>query len=172
MISGLGIDIYGGGVTTNDLNDADGGPNDVQNFPVLGSALTFGTTTTIQGRLNSIANSVFRVEFFSSATADGTTNPATTADNDYSAVIHQVLTFIPNGPLTQTVTVNVAGDSKFERNETFFVNLSGPPARRSRMARDWARSRTMTWHPPYHSARRIPCRKGMWRPMTARCRLL
>ncbi len=124
--SGLGIDIYGGGVTTNDLNDVDGGPNDVQNFPVLGSALTFGTNTTIQGTLNSIANSVFRVEFFSSATADGTTNRATTADNDYSAVINQMLTFIPNGPLTQTVTVNVVGDSKFERNETFFVNLSGP----------------------------------------------
>jgi Ca2+-binding RTX toxin-like protein len=59
-------------------------------------------------------------------TADGTTNPATTADNDYAAISNLVLTFVPNGPLTQTVTVNVAGDSKFERNETFFVNLSSP----------------------------------------------
>ena len=59
-------------------------------------------------------------------TADGTTNPATTADNDYSAISNLVLTFVPNGPLTQTVTVDVTGDSKFERDETFFVNLSSP----------------------------------------------
>ena len=59
-------------------------------------------------------------------TANGTTNPATTADSDYTAITNQLLTFVPNGPLTQTVTVNVTGDNKFERNETFFLNLSGP----------------------------------------------
>ena len=66
--TGIGIDIYGNGVTLNDLNDVDAGPNDVQNFPVLGSALTLGTHTAIQGTLNSTANSTFRVEFFSGAT--------------------------------------------------------------------------------------------------------
>src|SRR5213596_2817409 len=54
------------------------------------------------------------------ATADGT---ATTADNDYVAA-NGTLTFNP-GDTTKTITVNVNGDTKFESNETFFVNLSG-----------------------------------------------
>src|SRR5216117_358584 len=55
------------------------------------------------------------------ATADGT---ATTADNDYVAASGTV-TFAP-GVTSQPVTVTVNGDTKFESNETFFVNLSNP----------------------------------------------
>ena len=55
------------------------------------------------------------------ATADGT---ATTADGDYVAA-SGTLTFAP-GVTTQTVTVTVNGDAKFEANETFVVNLTGP----------------------------------------------
>src|SRR5438094_84363 len=55
------------------------------------------------------------------ATADGT---ATTADNDYVAASGTV-TFAP-GVTSQPVTVTVNGDTKFEPNETFFVNLSNP----------------------------------------------
>lgn len=233
--AGLGIDLVAAtdpasGVTPNDPGDADIGGNNLQNYPVI-TSVTTGGTTTINGTLNSTANGTFRVELFVSAAADpsgfgegqtylgfttvttdgsgngsfsfspavavpagqfitstatdaagntsefsgvrivtvqptlsindlslnegvsgitaytftvtlsanpssnvtvavntanGTTNPATTADNDYSAITNQVLTFVPNGSLTQTVTVNVTGDSKFERNETFFVNLSSP----------------------------------------------
>src|SRR5207249_1544242 len=54
------------------------------------------------------------------ATADDT---ATTADADYVAAAGTV-TFLP-GQTSQTVTVNVVGDTKFEPDETFFVNLSG-----------------------------------------------
>lgn len=68
---GLGIDIFGGGVTVNDLNDTDAGTNDIQNFPVITSGTTSGSTTTIQGTLNSTANSTFRVELFASVAADG-----------------------------------------------------------------------------------------------------
>src|SRR5205814_1811747 len=53
------------------------------------------------------------------ATADGT---ATTADNDYVAA-NGTLTFNP-GDTTKTITVTVNGDTKFESNETFFVNLT------------------------------------------------
>src|SRR5947208_11510433 len=53
------------------------------------------------------------------ATADGT---ATLADNDYQSASGTV-TFAP-GQTTQTITVLVNGDTKFEPNETFQVNLS------------------------------------------------
>ena len=76
----LGIDLVGGtetgGVTANDPAidmDSDTGANNLQNFPVLSTANVNGTQITITGTLNSTANSYFRVEFFASATADGST---------------------------------------------------------------------------------------------------
>ncbi len=56
-------------------------------------------------------------------TADGT---ATVADNDYVAN-SQMLTFAA-GVTTQTFNVTVNGDSKFETDETFTVNLSANSA--------------------------------------------
>ncbi|HEV7508501.1 MAG TPA: Calx-beta domain-containing protein [Thermoanaerobaculia bacterium] len=56
------------------------------------------------------------------ATADGS---ATAAGNDYVPA-SGVLTFVPGGPLSQTITVNVVGDLAVEPNETFTVNLSAP----------------------------------------------
>jgi serralysin len=50
-------------------------------------------------------------------------NTATTP-SDYTAIPLSTLTFISGGPLTQTVTVPVVGDTAVEPNETFFVNLS------------------------------------------------
>src|SRR3989442_1139701 len=61
------------------------------------------------------------------ATANGTTNPATsgaayTGSTDY---ITQTSTpSFPAGTTSQTVIVQVCGDTTFEANETFFVNLS------------------------------------------------
>jgi Calx-beta domain/Divergent InlB B-repeat domain len=55
------------------------------------------------------------------ATADGT---ATTADADYAAT-SGTLTFAP-GQTTRPLNVIVNGDTKYEANETFTVNLSGP----------------------------------------------
>ena len=55
------------------------------------------------------------------ATADGTA----TAGSDYTAAAGS-LTFPVGGPLTQTLTVQVIGDTAAETNETFFVNLSAP----------------------------------------------
>lgn len=63
--SALGIDLGGDGITANDLSDVDGGFNNLQNFPILSAARNFGTTTLIEGNLNSSPNMTFRVEFFS-----------------------------------------------------------------------------------------------------------
>ena len=67
----LGIDLSGtDGVDVNIAGDADTGPNNLQNFPVLSSATRVGATTTINGTLDSNANATYRVEFFSNASCD------------------------------------------------------------------------------------------------------
>ncbi len=50
---------------------------------------------------------------------------ATTGDLDYTGVASTGITFNP-GETSKPVTVFVNGDTKFETNEQFFVNLSGP----------------------------------------------
>ncbi|MGB7989486.1 MAG: DUF4347 domain-containing protein, partial [Candidatus Methylophosphatis roskildensis] len=69
---GTGIDLIDDGVTVNDTGDADTGPNNLQNFPVLTTAATTGTQITITGTFNSTANSYYRIEFFANASQDGT----------------------------------------------------------------------------------------------------
>ena len=63
---GPGIDLKGDGVTTNDLADADTAANELQNYPVLTSALSTNSMTHIEGSLNSTSNTSFRLEFFAS----------------------------------------------------------------------------------------------------------
>jgi hypothetical protein len=71
---GLGIDLGDNGSTANDPGDADTGPNNLQNFPVLASAQTVGDTTTIKGRLNSTPATAFEVRLFSNPSdAEGKT---------------------------------------------------------------------------------------------------
>nr|WP_242030648.1 Calx-beta domain-containing protein [Coleofasciculus sp. FACHB-501] len=48
---------------------------------------------------------------------------ATTADGDYTDN-DGILSFNPGEPLTKTITVNVKGDNKFEKDETFSVKLN------------------------------------------------
>jgi CSLREA domain-containing protein len=73
--AGLGIDLYPPlGITPNDAGDLDTGTNNLQNFPVITSASSDGTTTTVSGTLNSNPNGSFRIEFFSSPTCDPSGN--------------------------------------------------------------------------------------------------
>jgi len=69
----LGIDLEPGdpGVTINDTGDADIGPNNLQNFPVLSSATS--ATRMIKGKLNSTLSQTYTIEFFSSPA--GTCDP-------------------------------------------------------------------------------------------------
>jgi CSLREA domain-containing protein len=68
--TGLEIDLDLGGVNPNDIGDGDSGVNNLQNFPELTSASSIGGTTTITGSFNSAANTTYRLEFFSSGSAD------------------------------------------------------------------------------------------------------
>ena len=66
---GLGIDLNNDGVTSNDQGDPDTGANNLQNYPVLTSAVT-DSTTLVQGTFNGLPNQTFFIEFFSNDVAD------------------------------------------------------------------------------------------------------
>jgi CSLREA domain-containing protein len=73
--SELGIDLSPNGVTANDPQDPDTGPNRLQNYPVITSAQTLGNFTSINGKLNSTPSTstttqTFIIQFFSSPSAD------------------------------------------------------------------------------------------------------
>ncbi len=71
----LGINLFGGGETFfgntfNDADDADSGPNDLQNYPVVTESTGRGTRTTIAGTLNSAPNRTFVVDLYANDTLD------------------------------------------------------------------------------------------------------
>ena len=61
---GLGIDLGEDDVTPNDAGDSDTGANGLQNFPILTSAASGGSFTTVKGTLNSQPDTDYRLEFF------------------------------------------------------------------------------------------------------------
>jgi Calx-beta domain len=95
----------------------------------LGSELSVDDVSVVEGDSGQVA-ATFTVSLTGPSetpvtvdvsTADGT---ATLADNDYDEVPLTTLTFLPGGPLSQTVTVMVNGDTVGEPDETFFLNLT------------------------------------------------
>ncbi len=71
---GLGIDVGSTGVTANDNLDGDTGANNLQNTPVLTTATTTGSTVTISGTLNTVANTAGILIHFYATPATGTVN--------------------------------------------------------------------------------------------------
>ena len=128
--AGLGIDIVelNGpfGVTPNDPGDADAGGNNRQNFPVLQSARTDGTTVTVQGTLNSTPGTTFRVEFFANPVADpsgfgegerfvGFTT-VTTDSAGNAAFTATLSAAVPSGQaITATATDSAGNSSEFSK---------------------------------------------------------
>ncbi|HEY7332456.1 MAG TPA: PxKF domain-containing protein [Candidatus Limnocylindria bacterium] len=95
---GLGIDLGDDGVTPNDAGDADGGPNGLQNAPVIVRAVPPPPSADagFVGRLNSTPSTQFTISFFANTACDpsGFGEGAT-----------------PLG--TATVTTNAQGDAEF-----------------------------------------------------------
>ena len=78
----LSLSFSGDGVTANDgVGDADTGPNNLQNFPVITSAKTGRRATTIKGTLQSTQDGTFTIQFCS--------NPNGTKDEGKSIIREQ-----------------------------------------------------------------------------------
>jgi uncharacterized repeat protein (TIGR01451 family) len=103
--SNLGIEFYygfgGGGIVLNDPGDPDQGPNMMQNFPVITSAMITGNTLTVAGTFNSNASSTFLLEFFHNpASVPGAANPSNYGEGH--TLIHSI-----------TVTTDGSGNANF-----------------------------------------------------------
>ncbi|MCC7292301.1 MAG: right-handed parallel beta-helix repeat-containing protein [Phycisphaerales bacterium] len=72
----LGIDLvpanFVRGVTPNDNMDGDSGGNGLQNFPVIGEALSNGSSVAVSGTFNSLPGRSYSLEFFANTVCDGT----------------------------------------------------------------------------------------------------
>jgi uncharacterized repeat protein (TIGR01451 family)/CSLREA domain-containing protein len=128
-VAWLGIDLGPSsqqGVTPNDLGDADIGPNNLQNFPVLTGVNRLLGNTGISGTLNSIANTTFRLEFFANAACDpslhgegeiflgfGTTT--TNGSGNAAFSLNLPLTVLPGSFITATVTDPNNNTSEFSQ---------------------------------------------------------
>ncbi|HKQ97669.1 MAG TPA: hypothetical protein VJV75_07335 [Candidatus Polarisedimenticolia bacterium] len=72
---GLGIDLGEDGVTPNDLDDPDTGPNMAQNYPVLTITNTSGGDVELRGFLDGTPSTgPFTIDFYSSPTCDSSGN--------------------------------------------------------------------------------------------------
>jgi len=126
----LGIDLGTDGVTPNDPLDVDTGAptaNEFQNYPVLGVITPNGNNTDITGSFNSLPNTQFRLEFFSSTSADGTgfgegqkylgfTNVTTNGSGDVPSFVFSVPTASLAGSfITATATDPLNNTSEFAK---------------------------------------------------------
>jgi glucose/arabinose dehydrogenase len=98
------------------INNDDGMPTIFINDAAVTEGNVGTTSAAFTVSLSNPSSQTITVDF---ATAD---NTATTAGSDYAAA-SGTLTFTP-GQLTQPINVTVNGDTTFEPNETFNVNLS------------------------------------------------
>ena len=68
--AGLGIDLGPAGVTPNDPSDADVGANDLQNFPVVTYAGSYGASVRMAGTLTSRPSGTYALDFHASSACD------------------------------------------------------------------------------------------------------
>jgi CSLREA domain-containing protein len=115
---GLGIDLNNNGVTPNDAGDADAGPNDLQNFPVLTSAIIGDASLSVSGTLNSTPLSIFAVDVYASPSCDPSGNgegatylggASVTTDGGGNATFTQPFALPPAGSLRITATATRDG---------------------------------------------------------------
>jgi len=110
----------------NDPGDGDTGPNNRQNFPVLTSASANSSAITINGTLNSAANTAYRIEFFANDDCDpsgygegqifiGATNVTTNGSGNANFDTQFAFTAASDQQLTTTATDPDGNTSEFSQ---------------------------------------------------------
>jgi parallel beta-helix repeat protein len=127
--NGLGIDLDTNGVTPNDPDDGDSGANELQNFPILTAANSFGPFLHLSGILNSTPSSSFRLEFFANSSCDpsgqgegerplGTVTRSTDGNGDDVFLFIILPASVPAGEfITATATDDNGNTSEFSACE-------------------------------------------------------
>lgn len=124
--NGLGIDLAPEGLTPNDNGDGDGGPNRLQNFPVVTSASSNGVITSLAGTLNSMSSNSYSIDLYANETCDPSTNGegktflgtsiTQTGGNGIAAFRAYIGKGVPAGQyITATATDNQNNTSEFSQ---------------------------------------------------------
>ncbi len=121
----IGIDLGGDGVTANDAGDADTGPNGLQNFPVVSSALnlTNPSSTTVRVSFDSLAGGGYTHQFFSGPTCDAARNLVLTAPGTQGSSLVELSPQLPVGTYV-TATATDAGGNTSELSTCTRVTLA------------------------------------------------
>ena len=121
----LGIDHNNDGANANDAGDADAGPNDYQNHPVVTSfAAVAGGATNVKGTLSSTPNAQFTIDLYSNRACDpsgrgegatpfATTNVATDASGNASFDLDVPAALGDGRVVTATATDSAGNTSEF-----------------------------------------------------------
>jgi hypothetical protein len=124
----LGIDLGDDGVTLNTPGSPHTGANNLQSFPVLSEAVSFaGTSTVIQGTLNSAPDATFTLQFFANPTADpsgygqgqsliGTTTVTTNSSGNASFQASFPVVATAGYAISSTATDSIGDTSEFSQD--------------------------------------------------------
>lgn len=142
----LGIALSGSAPTPNDLDDADTGPNNLQNYPTITRATGFKSRTVVAGKMQSTPNQEFRVEFFwtpGSATGQGKVflgyiNVTTNKRGRRSFIARDLPPLIGNGVITATATDRAGNTSEFSLNVTPRMRTTLTPSQEAAVEREFA----------------------------------
>ncbi len=133
---GLAIDLGGDGSTANDGDDADAGPNTLQNHPSITLVDTDGSTLRFKGTLQGAANSDFTLDFYGSDAGDppaslggrqylGATTVTTDATGLGTFEAYLPADLLPGSLVTATATSASGDTSEFSDSATALYN--NPP---------------------------------------------
>src|SRR5271157_3506666 len=141
----LGIDLVAPGDPPNGVTpNAPGtrsGPNDLQNYPILTTAVGGGTSSSIQGTLNSLPGISFLIQFFTSLVPDpsgfgqgqtpiGSTTVTTSSSSSPTGQGNAAISFTPSSSLpantwvTATATNTSTGDTSEFSNAVSAIPVS------------------------------------------------
>jgi hypothetical protein len=126
------------GVVPNAQFPSGSGPNNLQNFPVIASAVTQGGATTVQGTLQSTPNTAYEVQVFSDPTPGASgygegqvylgQTSVTTAANGLATFAFTSKTAVPLGQVIAATAIDPTGNtSEFSKAVTVTSTLTTAP---------------------------------------------